>query len=378
MRRAIFIAMCLSLWRDRAAFALTFLLPPLIYIIFAAVFSSAASGDVSIRLGVQAPEDEISQEIVEGLSKSVMVSALTDYMSTQEIRTAVLEGDVDAAIAITREGEASVPTFKIYYDPIKAGAAAMAEAALAAQQPDFTNDDEEEEEEDEAARFSPAEKIIVSANNPDAENQSKNTSQISMATYYVAGVGMLFLFLSGFQTALSVIEERDSGILERIAAGPYGIRPMIDGKFAFLVVQGIGQFVVLFLVSHLVFDISLSQSPIALLTTIIAASISAAGLCLAIVGCCRTRSQAHAVGAVLALTMGALGGSMAPRFLMSPEIRAIGAFTPNAWGIDAFGLSLWRGGTFEALISPWALLIISGIIGLGFSYFMMQKTLRAL
>ena len=129
-----------------------------------------------------------------------------------------------------------------------------------------------------------------------------------MAAYYAAGVGMLFLFLSGFQSALSVIEERDAGVMERIAAGPYGVRPMIDGKFAFLTAQGLIQLIVIFIVAVTAFGVSIGQSPLLLLITIILSSICAAGLCLAIVGCCRTRSQAHAVGAVLALVMGALGG----------------------------------------------------------------------
>ena len=44
--------MALSLWRDRAGLVLVFVLPPLVFIVFASVFSSGASGRLDIRAGV--------------------------------------------------------------------------------------------------------------------------------------------------------------------------------------------------------------------------------------------------------------------------------------------------------------------------------------
>lgn len=361
MRFALFEAMALTLWRDRASFALTFLLPPLIYVIFAAVFSAASSGDLSIRLGVTSPSDDITKEIILGLEQSDLISDLSRYATTTHLSDAVAGGQIDAAIEILRPDESEPPQFRIYFDPVKQGAASIAEAALAAQQPDGDEDEDEEIE-----TIQPAEFISISGN-----------GAVSMASYYAAGVGMLFIFLSGFQSALTVIEERDNGVVERIAAGPFGIKPMIDGKFAFLVLQGMAQLAIIFLVAFVLFQIPLGIAPFALLMTIFAAAFCASGLCLAIVGCCHTRSQAHAIGAVLALVMAALGGSMAPRFLMAPEIRAIGAFTPNAWGIEAFGVSLWRDGNIEAAIIPWCLLLGTGLAGLMISWVVMQRTLRS-
>ncbi|MEO0674750.1 MAG: ABC transporter permease [Pseudomonadota bacterium] len=368
MRFAVFQAMALSLWRDRAAFGLTFILPPIIFLIFAAVFSSAASGDIAIKLGVTQPADDaITAEIVDGLSTSSMVYALKPMADERTLREAIRAETIDAGIEITRPDKTQAPAFRIFYDPVKTSAAAIAEAALAAQQPrDNEEEGGDEEDGDNTSVAKPAARIAVTG----------AQAPPPMAAYYAAGVGMLFVFLSGFQAALSVIEERDDGVLERIAAGPFGLRPMIDGKFAFLVVQGIGQFCVLLGVAALMFGVSLTQSPVQLLITILLASVCAAGLALGVVGACRSRSQAHAIGAVLALVMGALGGSMAPRFLMAPEIRQIGALTPNAWGIDAFAISLWRGGGLDLLVTPWALLLVTGLAGLIAAYGLMGVTMK--
>ncbi|MEO1150498.1 MAG: ABC transporter permease [Pseudomonadota bacterium] len=364
MRFAVFQAMALSLWRDRAAFGLTFILPPIIFIIFAAVFSSAASGDIAIKLGIIQPADDaITEEIVTGLAGSTMIYELKAIETVATLREAIRAETIDAGIEITRPDKTEAPSFRIFYDPVKASAAAIAEAALAAQRP---QDEDDEEDDEETGAIQTAERVAVTG----------AQAPPPMAAYYAAGVGMLFVFLSGFQAALSVIEERDDGVLERIAAGPFGLRPMIDGKFAFLVVQGVGQFCVLLAVAALVFGVSLTQSPVQVIVTMVLAAVCAAGLALAVVGACRSRSQAHAIGAVLALVMGALGGSMAPRFLMAPEIRQIGALTPNAWGIDAFAVSLWRGGGLDLLVMPWALLAVTGLAGLLAAYGLMGVTMK--
>ena len=44
--------MALSLWRDRAGLVLVFVLPPLVFIVFASVFSAGATGRLDIRAGV--------------------------------------------------------------------------------------------------------------------------------------------------------------------------------------------------------------------------------------------------------------------------------------------------------------------------------------
>jgi ABC-2 type transport system permease protein len=198
-----------------------------------------------------------------------------------------------------------------------------------------------------------------------------------MAAYYAAGVIMLFLFLSGLQTALSLIDERDLGILERVAAGPIGIRGLIDGKFVFLIVQGLTQAVLILAAAAVFFDVRVFDRPIELIGALVVSAITAAGLALAIVAMCRSREQAHALGTAIVLVMAALGGSMAPRFLMPPEIQTLGALTPTAWGIDALSAALWRGGGLDLITLPFALLITAGFFGVILAHAGARRSLRA-
>lgn len=356
MRLAVFRAMALSLWRDRAAFLLAFVLPAAIFAIFSVVFSSAAGGDMKITLAVMSAEDAVSRRLADGLAKSDAVALIVTAASRGEMERAVREGRADAGIEIAFPQGAPAPSFRLYADATRGGAALVAESALARLAPRTG-----------AAADAKAERVFVNPVN----------AQSPMAAYFAAGVAMLFLFLSGFQSALSLLEERDAGVMERVAAGPAGVAAAIDGKFAFIVLQGLAQIGVILAAAALFFRVELSYAPFALALAAAAAALCASGLTLAVTALCRTRAQAHAVGAVLSLVMAALGGSMAPKFLMPLEIQRLGAATPNSLGIDAFSASLWTGGGFETASGPAAILAAMGLAGLAFAHLAGRFSLRS-
>ncbi len=331
-------AMTLGLWRDRAAFALTFLLPVFIYAIFAAVFASAAGGDFSLRVALYVDADPVAEALALGLQQSPQITGVTRVQTVEGLADEVRSGRVAAGLAILRPNQTAAPRFEIFAEATREAPAVVLESALARLAPDAASD--------EAAT-----RVFVNPVNVDAP----------MAAYYAAGVAMLFLILSGFQTALSLHEERDAGVIERIAASPSGIHPLIDARFVFIALQGVAQIAVILAAAAIIFGVNLGYAPLALALASIGAAIGAAGLTLAITTLCSSRAQAHAVGTVVALILAAIGGSMAPKFLMPPQIAAIGDWTPNGLGIDAFGAALWAGGGAEAALAPAGLLAVMGL-----------------
>lgn len=355
MRTAVFHAMALSLWRDRAAFALAFILPAAIFAIFSLVFSSAAGGDMKIRLALLHAEDGVSRRLADGLAKSPEIVEIVRATSDAEISAALRLGRADAGIAIDFPSGAPAPTFRLYVDATRGGAAVVAESALSRLAPRTG-----------AAAQAKAERVMVNPVNAGAP----------MAAYFAAGVAMLFLFLSGFQSALTLLEERDGGVMERVAAGPAGIAAAVDGKFFFIWLQGVAQVSVILAAAALLFGVDLGHAPFALGLATIAAALCAAGVTLAVTTLCGSRAQAHATGTVFSLVTAALGGSMAPKFLMPQEIQTLGAATPNALGIDAFSASLWTGGGVEAATTPVAVLAAMGLAGLFVAHLAARFSLR--
>jgi len=182
--------------------------------------------------------------------------------------------------------------------------------------------------------------------------------------YYAGAVAMLFLLFSAANGAMTVLEERESGLFDRLAAGPGGAGIILDGKFAFLVVQGFCQVTVIYLVAWLVFGVNLPGhiGPWALTTFL--AAFAAAGLALLFVSLCRSKHQAQVLGNILILIISALGGSMVPRFLMPPVVQDLGWATPNTWVLEAYASIFWREEGMVDMLIPLGALALTGLVGL--------------
>ena len=115
--------MAMGLWRDRAGLVLVFVLPPLVFIVFATVFGAGASGRLDIRVGVV---DQIgsadSQQLVYSLqrrlggrlTRSPNVAALEDAIESGQVDAGlVLHGDLaDAPTPVTVGGRAAWPALE--------------------------------------------------------------------------------------------------------------------------------------------------------------------------------------------------------------------------------------------------------------------------
>ena len=175
---------------------------------------------------------------------------------------------------------------------------------------------------------------------------------------------MLFLLLSAVHGAVTLFEERDTGVLERIVTGPGTTVVLVNGKFLYIMAQGFMQVWVIFLVAWLVHGVDLPGHWLQWTVTTLAAAAAAAGLALAITTSFTTRQQAQTFANIAVLILSALGGSMVPRFLMPRFLQEIGWITPNAWALEAYTSIFWRDGSYTELLLPIALLIVAALLGL--------------
>src|SRR5580704_18132462 len=92
--------MALGLWRDRAGLVLAFVLPPLVFIVFATVFGAGASGRRDILVGVV---DQIgsadSQRLVYSLQRR-LGGRLTRSPNVAALEDAIESGRVDAGLVL--------------------------------------------------------------------------------------------------------------------------------------------------------------------------------------------------------------------------------------------------------------------------------------
>jgi ABC-2 type transport system permease protein len=157
-----------------------------------------------------------------------------------------------------------------------------------------------------------------------------------------AGLGVMFLLFSAAGAGGALIEEAESGTLDRILATRVTMTKLLLGKLLYLSSVAVLQLLVMFVWGEIFFGVELHRhlGGFFVITVVTAFACSAFGLVLAAAS--KTRVQLVALSNLLILIMSALGGSMVPRYLLSEKIQKLGLVTLNAWAIDGFLKVFWR------------------------------------
>jgi ABC-2 type transport system permease protein len=168
----------------------------------------------------------------------------------------------------------------------------------------------------------------------------------------------MFLLFSMVGAAGSVLlDEVESGTLERLLCTNLGMTGILAGKWAFMVAIGFAQLFVMFLWGRVAFGLPLFSHLPGFAVMTLTTSAAAAALAIALATIARSRAQLSGFSTILILTMSALGGSMFPRFLMSEGMQKFGLLTFNAWALDGYLKVFWRNAAIWELWPQVAVLV---------------------
>jgi ABC-2 type transport system permease protein len=405
-----------SLRRDRAALALSFILPIAFFSIFAVIFGGRHDTVAKIAvIVVDEDHSQTSKRLVEGLEHEGSLVVRTRPASKSngvllpEYTAATAEDAVkasDAPVAlivpsgfgeapISLRGNQDRPTIQLLNDKSDMVAwqmvAGILQKVAMTSMPDvlaeqgsqlvdqfvggFTPEQRKRMNEnleqlrqhanggattsETAANNGPASSGIIAVETRAVVGQNKNNPTVS---FYAAAIGVMFLLFTASGAAGSLLDEVDSGTLDRVLSSRVTMTSLLAGKLAFSSALAFSQLVLMFVWAWAVFKVDLfNHIPgFVVMGVSTAFAVGAFGMLLASI--CRTRAQLGALSTLVILIMSSVGGSMFPRFLMPDAMQKAGLLTINAWAIDGFTKVFWRDEPVSHLWPQVAVLLGIGIV----------------
>jgi len=363
MISAIFKIMWLRLWRDKGALVLAFILPGFIFAIFAAIFSNASGGSLDLRVSMalinDAPASVVFAKDIQ--DKADFTLTMNDEWSEETIRERVRLGQDDVGLVINGDmAKPSTQPITIIKDPSREVAATVLMGQLRQIMAEGSNIN------------APKMFSQISAM-PEAKGETVTDQSV---TYYIGATAILFLLFSAMQGAAISLDERKSGISDRLLVGPAGAIAMLTGKFLFLTLIGTIQAAIIVAVAHFAFDVPIAAHLSSLTLACVGSAALASAIALLVASLSGSSAQMNTVSTFIVLLFSAIGGSMVPRFMMPDWLQSLGRFTPNHWSIEAFYGILARGQSALDLLHVWGLLFGGAAFLLLLAAFISHRMMR--
>lgn len=163
-----------------------------------------------------------------------------------------------------------------------------------------------------------------------------------LVAFYAAGIGVMFLLFTATGAAGTILEEQESGTLDRLLSTRLSMTNLLAGKLIYLTTLGVVQLIVMFLWGALLFGLELQRHIPGFLAMALSTALACSAFGLMLASVSKTRAQLSALSTMVVLTMSALGGSMFPRFLMPEGLKKAGLVFFNSWALEGFTDVFWR------------------------------------
>jgi ABC-2 type transport system permease protein len=386
-----------SLRRDRGALALSFILPVVFFSMLASIFGGRRDATPKITvIVVDEDHSRASQLLVKGLEKegSLVVkrrpepkkgAEQQDYTAVSA-EAAVKAGAAPVALIVPRGfganpisfgGSRTGPAIQLLKDSSDMVASQMIAGLLQevamTSMPDVMAELGSKYVDRFAGGFTPEQRrrvdsglaqlreqegerdaAVTPGREPNAGAISVKTRDVvgenkvnPMVSFYAAAIGVMFLLFTASASAGSLLDEAESGTLDRVLSTRVTMTMLLAGKLAFSTILAFSQLVLMFIWAWIVFKLDFIPhiAGFVVMGLSTAFAVGAFGMLLASV--CGTRAQLGALSTLVILIMSSVGGSMFPRFLMPEAMQKAGLLTINAWAIDGFtkvfgGMSRFR------------------------------------
>jgi ABC-2 type transport system permease protein len=351
--------------RDRSALLLAVVLPLVLAVIFNAIFGGSATPSPFRYAVVDLDGGLYSQVFISdvlGALEQEDIAELREVADPAEARRLAEEGDVHAAFVLPAGFSAAVQAQQAarieVIESVDAGtgsqvARSLAEsfvldlntirvALLAALGTDHEALPPEQVEAIAQRAVATTEAVVL-------DDVSAAEKILSPKTQFAAGMAVFFLMFTVQFGVASILDERNEGTLSRLLAAPIRRSAVLLGKLLSSVVLGVLSMAVLAIATSLFVGADWGN-PVGVAALIVAGVLAATGIVAIVASLARTPDQVGSWTAIIAVTLGLLGGAFFPISSLGGFVAWFSLLTPHAWFLR--GLSELAGGGGLASVLP--------------------------
>jgi len=187
-------------------------------------------------------------------------------------------------------------------------------------------------------------------------------SRLNSFDQYVPGFSITFLLLGMLLgVAMTLIDERELGTLDRVRATQAPVATLVVGKLTVRFLVGVLQMIALLGIGRAVFGVSLGPQPAALLLPTAGIVFVGTSFGVLVAGLAPTRDAVIPLGAIAIVTMCAIGGCWWPLDLEPRWMRNVAQAFPTTWAMAAFKDLMMRHQTVTAVLEPTVVLFVFGL-----------------
>ncbi len=388
----------LNLRRDRAALMLSFIVPIVFFSIFAGIFGAQKSKTPKTTVVIaDLDHSDSSQRLIDALKReSALDIVLTPKKSTthfdaQSAEAYVRAGDAPVALVIPKGFGATKirfdvanngPAFRLMSDSADPIAdqvvGGLLQKTMMTSMPEMMMDAGVSEVDRWSGGLTAQQKAALDQNmksyrtfsaKPATSAKSSDLIRIEktdvvgqnksnvVAALYAAGIGVMFLLFTASNAGGALLEENESGTLDRILTTRLTLTQLLLGKLVYLWTLGFVQICVMFVWGAVAFRLQLIQHIGGFLIMALSTSLATSAFGLLLASVCRTRAQLGAMSTLVVLSLSAIGGSMFPRFLMPAGLQKAGLVLFNSWALEGFTNVFWRELPLQSLALPATVLV---------------------
>lgn len=198
--------------------------------------------------------------------------------------------------------------------------------------------------------------------------------QLDMTTYYAAGMAVFFVFFIVQLGVTGLLDEERDGTLARLLAAPMARRNVLFGKVMSSVAIGVASMAVLAVGSTIVMGADWGD-PLGAAVLIVAVVVAAAGVLMLVAGLASSPEAAGNVQAVVAITLGSIGGVFFRLPAQEGLFGRLQGLAPHFWFMRGMGDLAGGGGVASLGEEVLALAVFAVVLG-GLGWFLLERRLN--